>query len=75
MLFVNIHDAKTHLSQYLERVRRNHEIIVVCRNGEPIAQLTEYKPSRTRKLGVWKGKIQMSSDFDDLPEEFMKEFE
>jgi prevent-host-death family protein len=75
MLFVNIHDAKTHLSKYLERIVQTHEEIIVCKNGQPIAKLVEYKPKRKRKLGLWKGKVKISSDFDELPEEFMQEFQ
>jgi prevent-host-death family protein len=75
MHFVNIHDAKTHLSKYLEQVINSHEPIVICRNGKPIAQLVEYKQKRSRKLGLLKGKIKISEDFDELPDEFMRYFE
>ena len=35
---VNIHDAKTHLSRLLERVRMG-ESITIAKAGEPIAEL------------------------------------
>ncbi|MDF3054195.1 MAG: Antitoxin Phd YefM, type toxin-antitoxin system [Gammaproteobacteria bacterium] len=38
MEFVNIHEAKTHLSKYIERVNKNHEIIVIWKNGVPVGQ-------------------------------------
>lgn len=75
MPFVNIHDAKTHLSKYLEQVICSHEPITICRNGKPIAQIVEYKRKTKRKLGLLKGKIKMSDDFDSLPPEFLKDFE
>ncbi|NNM59011.1 MAG: type II toxin-antitoxin system Phd/YefM family antitoxin [Legionellales bacterium] len=69
MQFVNIHDAKTHLSRYLEAVVTNHEKIIICKNGKPIAQLTEYHQCRPKKLGLLKGKINISPDFDELPDD------
>lgn len=72
MEFVNIHEAKTHLSQYLKRVHENHEVIVICKNGTPIGQLTEYKNTTVRKIGRLKGKIFVSDDFDnELPEDII----
>ena len=35
---VNIHEAKTHLSRLLERVRRGHSV-TIAKAGEPVAQL------------------------------------
>ena len=75
MQYVNIHDAKTNLSKYLEQVSNSHETIVICKNGVPIAQLTEYSKTTDRKLGLWKGKITIEKDFDTLPREFKDYFE
>lgn len=75
MQFVNIHDAKTHLSHYLEQVATSHRPIVICRNGKPIAQLVEYKKILKRKSGALKGKIKIAEDFDELPSEFKGYFE
>lgn len=74
MFFVNIHDAKTNLSKYLEQVVELHETIVICRSGKPIARLTEYVTPRRRKLGLLKGKIKISKDFDQMPDDFMEHF-
>jgi len=74
MQFVNIHDAKTNLSKYLAQVVNDHSTIVIC-NNKPVAQLSEYKPKKARKLGIWKGQIKMADDFnDEMPEDFMKYF-
>ena len=35
---VNIHEAKTHLSRLLERVRRGHTVII-AKAGHPVARL------------------------------------
>lgn len=75
MEFVNIYDAKTNLSKYLDKVNKSHEPIIICRNGTPVGQLTEFKSENVKTLGLLKGKVKMSSDFDaDLPDEIMKDY-
>jgi prevent-host-death family protein len=63
---VNVHEAKTHLSRLLERVQQGEEI-VIARAGKPVARLVpvEPTPARTRPLGLYKGQIWMSDDFDE----------
>lgn len=75
MQFINIHDAKTNLSKYLDQVKNGHETIIICKNGQPIAQLIEYNQISSRKLGLWKNKIKIHEDFDDLPNDFTRHFE
>lgn len=73
---VNVHEAKTHLSRLLERVERGQEI-VIARAGKPIAKLVPIDDTpRQRPLGIDKGKIWMSDDFDDpLPWRIFPGFE
>ena len=63
---VNVHDAKTHLSRLLERVEHGEEI-VIARAGKPIARLVPFErsPAGKRPLGLYKGQIWMSEDFDE----------
>lgn len=68
---VNIYDAKTRLSELVERAAGGEEIII-ARAGTPIARLVPM-PVKERKPGEWKGKVRMSEDFDELPEEFLRE--
>ena len=42
---VNIHEAKTHLSQLLERVSDGEEI-VIAKSGKPVAQLSSVDGKR-----------------------------
>ncbi|MCX7114697.1 MAG: type II toxin-antitoxin system Phd/YefM family antitoxin [Gammaproteobacteria bacterium] len=74
MQFVNIHDAKTNLSKYLELIQTSQEMLVICKNGVPVAQLTKYTRPQKRVLGKLKGKIKISDDFNDLPEDFERYF-
>jgi prevent-host-death family protein len=45
MKTVNIHEAKTRLSQFLKETESG-ETYIICRNGKPVAQLTQYKPPK-----------------------------
>ena len=74
MQYVNIHDAKTNLSKYLEQISNAHATIIICNNGKPVAQLSEYKSQKIRKLGLCKGKIIIRDDFEQLPEDFQEHF-
>lgn len=62
---VNVHEAKTKLSQLLAEVEGGREIIV-ARNGKPVAKLVPFPVEARKKLrlGTWKGRIWMSPDFD-----------
>jgi prevent-host-death family protein len=66
---VNVHAAKTHLSQLLDRVESGEEI-VIGRSGKPVARLILYRePTGPRQLGACAGLIWIADDFDDLPDE------
>jgi len=74
MQIVNIHAAKTHLSQLLDAVQAGEEIII-ARAGRPIAKISSLKPQK-RTLGLMKGKMSISNDFDaPLPENILNNFE
>jgi len=49
MKTVNVHEAKTHFSRLLAAVEKNSEAIVICRNGQPVANLVPHqRRDRTR---------------------------
>jgi prevent-host-death family protein len=74
-MVVNIHEAKTHFSKLIERVRAGEEI-VIAKAGRPVAKLVPIEPKpRRRPLGLDKGKIWMSPDFDAPMPELEKYFE
>ena len=74
MHITNIHQAKTHLSQLIERVLRGEEVII-GRAGKPVAKLVPYQQSNApRKGGQWRGKVRMAADFDELPEDLAAAF-
>ena len=60
---VNLYDAKTNLSELVERAAEGEEIII-AKNGKPMAKLVAFKDVVKRKPGRLKGKIWLSPDFD-----------
>ena len=71
MLQMNIHEAKTHLSQLLEQIEAGEDVII-ARHGKPVARLIPYsaKPVQQREPGSLRGKISFNEDFDaPLPDD------
>lgn len=64
---VNVHEAKTHLSQLLDRVKSGDEV-VLAKNGIPFARLVPLETPRKRQLGFIKGTVSPAF-FEPLPEE------
>lgn len=74
---VNLYDAKTHLSELVERAAAGEEI-VIAKAGQPKAKLVPYRPApaKRRKGGFLRGKIWISPNFDDpLPPDLLDAFE
>ena len=71
---VNVHEAKTHLSRLLAKVTKGNEV-VIAKGNTPIARLIPYRvKTKKRPLGLYRGKIQIAADFDDLPKEILEAF-
>ena len=78
MVKVNVQDAKTNLSRYLDEVEKG-EVIVVCRHNKPIAELRaipseQPEEPKTRRFGLWDGFGVSESFFEPLDEETLKAF-
>jgi prevent-host-death family protein len=68
MVVVNMHEAKTRLSELVRLVEAG-EKVVLARNGTPVAELVPTEQPMKREGGFMKGQIWISPDFDDpLPE-------
>ncbi|MBK9169088.1 MAG: type II toxin-antitoxin system Phd/YefM family antitoxin [Bryobacterales bacterium] len=77
MIRVNIHEAKTHLSRYLQHVAEGGTVIL-CRYGTPVAEIrplaAEAEPT-VRKLGVDQGCFTLDAGFfDPLPKDLENAF-
>jgi len=64
----NVYEAKTHLSQLIDRASAGEEI-VIARAGRPVARLVALAGTakHARKPGAWRGKVSVAPDFDQLP--------
>ena len=73
---LNIHEAKTHLSRYLSRLKMG-DVIVLCRRNVPVAEIRAVAPGRgkPRKIGVARGEFTVTpSFFKPLPDELTRGF-
>lgn len=74
MQIVNIHEAKTNLSKLIAQVLEGEDI-VIAKAGKPVAKIIHYEEKlEPRKMGLLKGQIWMSDDFDEEDEELNKLF-
>jgi len=75
MKTVDIHAAKTQFSRLVEEAAAGKEIII-SKAGHPVAKLAPLTPKgKPRRIGVLKGKIRMSPDFDaPLPRDLQRVF-
>ncbi len=61
---VNIYDAKTRLSQLVDKAARGEDVII-ARSGRPVARLVAYRiPAAKRKPGRMRGRIRIGRNFD-----------
>jgi len=77
MIRLNIHEAKTHLSKYLARLREG-DSIVLCKRNQPIAEIRALPKQlkKPRPIGLAKGKIKIPpSFFKPLPDDIQAAFE
>lgn len=75
---VNLHEAKAHLSELLDRVEAG-ETVVICRRNKPVAELKPVPPStltEPRPIGLAKGVGHvLPSFFEPLDDELLALFE
>ncbi len=73
---VNLYDAKTNLSNLVERAARGEEI-VIAKAGRPLARLVPLgRRTEPRPLDLLAGEVIVGPDFDDpLPDDILDAFE
>ena len=76
MVRVNLADAKSRLSQYLDRVERG-ETVILCRRNVPVAEIRPLPRPLTepRPVGTDPDLVIPDSFFDPLPEGLLDAFE
>ena len=72
MKLVNMHAAKTNLSELIKRARAGEEI-VIARDGLPVAKLIPIdQEAPTRRFGALKGRLTVPATFfETLPKDEM----
>lgn len=61
---VEVHEAETHLSRFVDRAAAGAEI-VIAKCGRPLARLVSIaRPTGRRRLGLLKGLVRVSENFD-----------
>ena len=70
---VNIYEAKTRLSQLVDRAAKGDDVII-ARAGRPIARLIAFRPpAAVRKPGRMRGRIRVARNFDaPLPDDLFE---
>ena len=74
---LNVHEAKTHLSKYLARLREG-EIIVLCKRNTPIAEIRPLPPKvlSGRPIGLAKKIFRVpAAFFKPLPTRVLATFQ
>lgn len=73
---VNIYEAKTRLSQLVDKAVSGEDV-VVSRNGKPLVRITRLDaPKRRISFGLLKGRLSVPRDFDaPLPDDVVAGFE
>lgn len=72
---VNMHEAKSQLSQLAERVWAGDRV-VIARAGKPYLDLLPHQPqSEVRRPGRWKGRIRLAPGFDAADADIADSFE
>jgi antitoxin (DNA-binding transcriptional repressor) of toxin-antitoxin stability system len=77
MIHLNIHEAKTHLSKYLQDLTED-EPILLCKRNIPVAKIVglNKKPLKKRVIGLAKGEFVVPDDINNpLPDEVLDSFE
>ncbi len=71
MITINVQEAKTHFSHYLDEVAKG-ESFILCKRNKPVAEIRPIMSRVTTKrpIGLAKGIFTLpASFFDELPEE------
>lgn len=60
---VNMLEAKNALSRLVAAAERGEDVIL-ARDGKPVAKIVRYQAPKVKPPGAWKGKINVSPDWD-----------
>ncbi|SMF49923.1 type II toxin-antitoxin system Phd/YefM family antitoxin [Pseudobacteriovorax antillogorgiicola] len=68
---LNLSEVKNNLSKIVSDLEMGiTSKVILTKNGKPAVVLEVYSEPKTSVRGLWKGKAQVSDDFDEIPDEF-----
>lgn len=76
MVVVGMHEAKTQLSNLVQRVQHGEEVIIE-RRGTPVARLVAVRSERSfadARDRYPAGELHIAEDFDELPDDLAHAF-
>ncbi len=74
-MIVNIHHAKTHLSQLIAQAKNGEEVII-AKAGEPQVMLTVIKTKKRKVPGRFKDELVLGNEFfEPLPDSELETWE
>lgn len=68
MEFVNMHEAKTRLSQLVARAEQG-ESFIIAKAGKPVVRVTAIdspEPGQQKRIGFMAGQLEVPDDFDRM---------
>jgi len=69
MRTVNIHEAKTHLSQLIDQAAKG-EPFIIAKAGKPLVKVVALDaPAKPRPIGFMEGEFDVPDDFDRMGQE------
>lgn len=67
MKIFNMHEAKTHLSDLIDKAVFKGESFIIAKAGKPMVRVTRIDaPVEYARVGFLVGQIQVSADFDRI---------
>jgi antitoxin (DNA-binding transcriptional repressor) of toxin-antitoxin stability system len=75
LIKIDMHEAKTQLSQLAERAWSG-DTVIICKAGKPYLDLLPHRKALVpRKPGRLKGVLNVPADFDEVSEQTISDFE
>ncbi len=63
MIFINMHEAKTRLSELVKAVETTGETIILCRNGNQVAEIRPLTAKKVPKINRLKAHPELKVTF------------
>ncbi len=62
---LNVHETKTNLSAILTKIEKDGEKYVICRNGNPVADIVPHKKKKRLKTDPFLSQVKINCDLTE----------